>query len=134
MVSSAIWKKHARVSFSKTIKIARLRRTNAIWGLWKTHEFYYLLIIYMTNYLLIIYMTMLCRVQSYACVTCKLIDSLLIVNIFRTKNICQKTEIKQCVLIINNVAMFFHFWLSANENCEIFSGIILINIKEFLRK
>ena len=26
MVSSAIWKKHARVSFSKTIKIARVRR------------------------------------------------------------------------------------------------------------
>ncbi len=30
MVSSAIWKKHARVSFSKTIKIARVRRTSAI--------------------------------------------------------------------------------------------------------
>ncbi len=30
MVSSAIWKKHARVSFSKTIEIARVRRTSAI--------------------------------------------------------------------------------------------------------
>ena len=30
MVSSAIWKKHARVSFSKTIKIARVRRTSTI--------------------------------------------------------------------------------------------------------
>ncbi len=30
MVSSAIWKRHARVSFSKTIKIARVRRTSAI--------------------------------------------------------------------------------------------------------
>ncbi len=29
MVSSAIWKKHARVSFSKTIEIARVRRTSA---------------------------------------------------------------------------------------------------------
>ncbi len=30
MVSSAIWKKHARVSFSKTIKIARVQRTSEI--------------------------------------------------------------------------------------------------------
>ena len=30
MVSSAIWKKHARVSFSKTYKIARVRRTSSI--------------------------------------------------------------------------------------------------------
>ncbi len=30
MASSAIWKKHARVSFSKTIEIARVRRTSAI--------------------------------------------------------------------------------------------------------
>ncbi len=30
MVWSAIWKKHAQVSFSKTIKIARVRRTSAI--------------------------------------------------------------------------------------------------------
>ena len=37
MVSSAIWEKHARVSFSKTYKIARVRRTSAICAL-KTHE------------------------------------------------------------------------------------------------
>ena len=30
MVSSAIWEKHARVSFSKTYKIARVRRTSSI--------------------------------------------------------------------------------------------------------
>jgi hypothetical protein len=30
MVSSALWIKHARMSFQKTIKIARVRRTNAI--------------------------------------------------------------------------------------------------------
>ena len=30
MVSSAIWKTHARVSFSETIEIARVRRTSAI--------------------------------------------------------------------------------------------------------
>ena len=30
MVSSAIWEKHARVSFSKTYKIARVRRMSAI--------------------------------------------------------------------------------------------------------
>ena len=47
MVSSAIWKKHARASFSKTIKIARVRRTSACFL--KLHEkpYYYLLIIYM---------------------------------------------------------------------------------------
>ena len=38
MVSSAIWIKHARVSFSKSIKIARVQRTSAIGGHWKTHE------------------------------------------------------------------------------------------------
>jgi hypothetical protein len=37
MVSSAIWKKTC-TSFPKTIKIARVRRTSAIWSLWKTHE------------------------------------------------------------------------------------------------
>ena len=59
MVSSAIWEKnmHWRVSFSETIKIARVRRTSAIWSLWKLtsvcfskfHEkpYYYLLIIYL---------------------------------------------------------------------------------------
>jgi hypothetical protein len=30
IVSNAIWIKHARVSFSKSIKIARARRTSAI--------------------------------------------------------------------------------------------------------
>ena len=30
MVSTAVWKKHARVSFSKIIKIAPFRRTSAI--------------------------------------------------------------------------------------------------------
>ena len=30
MVSSAIWEKHVRVSFSKTYKIARVRRMSAI--------------------------------------------------------------------------------------------------------
>ena len=44
MVSSAIWKKHARVSFSKTIKIEKL--TRACFS--KLHEkpYYYLLIIH----------------------------------------------------------------------------------------
>ena len=57
MVSSAIWKKHARVSFSKTIKIARAegrvqfevfeKLTSVCF--FKLHEkpYYYLLIIYM---------------------------------------------------------------------------------------
>jgi hypothetical protein len=31
-------KKHTRVSFSKMIKIARVRRTSAIWSLLKNHE------------------------------------------------------------------------------------------------
>ena len=133
MVSSAIWKTHARVSLSKTIKIARLRRTNAIWGLWKTHEFYYLLIIYMTNYLLIIYMTMLCRVQSYACVTCKLIYSLLIVNIFRTKNISRSDRSKTMRFNYKNCCISF-FGSQPIRITKVFLWIILINIKDFLRK
>ncbi len=40
MVSSAIWKIHARVSFSKTIEIARVRTTS------NEKPYYYLLIIY----------------------------------------------------------------------------------------
>ncbi len=32
MVSSAIWKKHARVSFSKTIEIARVRIQALVFG------------------------------------------------------------------------------------------------------
>jgi hypothetical protein len=59
MFSSTIWEKHARVSFSKTIKIARVRSWNAIEVFEKLmrtsvcffelHEepYYYLLIIYM---------------------------------------------------------------------------------------
>jgi hypothetical protein len=39
MVSSAIWEKHARVSFSKNIKITRVRRTSGISSIWKTHVF-----------------------------------------------------------------------------------------------
>ena len=38
MVSSATWEKHARVSFSKTYKSARVRRTSAICAFLKTHE------------------------------------------------------------------------------------------------
>ena len=53
MVSSAIWKKHARVSFSKTIEIGRVqfevfeKLTSVCFS--KLHEktYYYLLIIYM---------------------------------------------------------------------------------------
>jgi hypothetical protein len=37
-VSSAIWKKNARMSFSKTIEIAWVWSASAIWSLWKTHE------------------------------------------------------------------------------------------------
>jgi len=33
MISSAIWNKQARVNFSKTNKIARASRANAIWSL-----------------------------------------------------------------------------------------------------
>ncbi len=45
MVSSAIWKKHARVSFSKTIKLTSV-------CFFKLHEkpYYYLLIIYMKKF------------------------------------------------------------------------------------
>ena len=64
MFSSTIWEKHARVSFSKTIKIARVRSWNAIEVFEKLtrtsvcffielHEEPY-------NYLLIIYMKKLC--------------------------------------------------------------------------
>ena len=66
-------------------------------------------------YLLIMYMTKLCRIESYACVTCKIIYSLVIVNIFTTKKpFVRTTEVKQCVLItkivkITNVALYFPF-------------------------
>ena len=63
MVSRAIWKKHAQVSFSKTIKIARIRRTSAIWGLWKSHL--------LKTHLLIICKTKLCRSESYTVTTKK---------------------------------------------------------------
>ena len=53
IVSSAIWKKHARVSFSKTTKTARVRRTSAIWCLWKTHEWMFFQIARETILLLI---------------------------------------------------------------------------------
>ena len=48
MVSSAIWKKHARVSFSKTIKLKSLKNSR-VYVFFKLHEklYYYLLIIYM---------------------------------------------------------------------------------------
>jgi hypothetical protein len=52
MFSSTIWEKHARVSFSKTIKIARVQSWNAIEVFEKLEEPY--------NYLLIIYMKKLC--------------------------------------------------------------------------
>ena len=38
MVSSAIWKKHARVSFSKKTKIARVRRTSFHWKCTKSRQ------------------------------------------------------------------------------------------------
>ncbi len=62
MVSSAIWKKHARVSFSKTIKIARVNLTIegrvqfevfekltsvCFFQIARENHYYYLLIIYM---------------------------------------------------------------------------------------
>ncbi len=58
MVSSAIWKKHARVSFSKTINLKSLKNSR-VYVFFKLHEkpYYYLLIIYMkkfrVNYILI---------------------------------------------------------------------------------
>ena len=76
-VSSAIWKKHEQVSFSKTIKIARVRRTSLPFVVFekltsacffKLHEKHHCLFI--------IYMTKLCRIDSYAFVTCKKIYSL----------------------------------------------------------
>ncbi len=70
MVSSAIWKKHARVSFSTTIEIARVRRKSAISDVFEkltsasmffqiAREYYYLLITYMkkfrVNYIFMLY-------------------------------------------------------------------------------
>ena len=39
MTLSTIWKKHTKVSFSKTIKTEWVQTISAIWGLWKTHKF-----------------------------------------------------------------------------------------------
>ena len=61
MVSSAIWRKHARVSFSKTIEIARESEGRVQFEVFekltsvcffKLHEkpYYYLLIIYMKKF------------------------------------------------------------------------------------
>ena len=66
MVSSAIWKKTCTSEFFKDYCIPVL-----------------------------LYMTKLCRIESYACITCKITYLLLIVNIFRTKqNICQNDRSK----------------------------------------
>ena len=75
------------------------------------------------SYLLIIYTYELCRIESYACVTCKIMYSLLIVNIFTTeKTFVRTTEVKQCVLIteivkISKIALYFlkTALLSANQ-------------------
>ena len=57
--------------------------------------------------MLIIYMTKLCGIETYACVTCKLIFSLLIVNIFRTKNICQNDRSKTMRFNYKNCCISF---------------------------
>ena len=43
MVSSAIWEKTGTSEFFKYLNIARVRKTSAIWDLWKTYECFFLL-------------------------------------------------------------------------------------------
>ena len=38
MIFNAIWKKTRTSEFFKDLKIARVRRTCAVWGFWKTHK------------------------------------------------------------------------------------------------
>ena len=73
---------------------------------------------------------MLCRVQSYVCVTCKLIYSLLIVNIFRTKNICQNDRNKTMRFNYKQCCNVFPFLaLSQSELRNVF----MININQYKR-
>ena len=80
MISSEIFEenKTSTSEFFKTLKIARVRWTGAIWSLRKTHEWVCFLKLHekLCYYLLIIYMTKLCRTDSCACVTHKIIYSL----------------------------------------------------------
>ena len=117
MVSSAIQKKHAQVSFSKTSK-QHESEGRVLFEVFEklTSECFFKLHEKPCYYLLIMYMKKLCRIQSYACVTLKIIYSLLIVNILRTKkHFVRTTEVKQCVLItkivkISKIALYFLFW------------------------
>ena len=43
MVSSAIWEKTCTSEFYKYLNIARVRKTSAIWDLWKTYECFFFL-------------------------------------------------------------------------------------------
>ena len=72
---SAIWKKHARVSFSKTskqhesegrVQFEEFEKPTSACLFQNQHE-------KLSYYLVIIYMTKLCRTESRICVTCKII-------------------------------------------------------------
>ena len=92
-------KKHVRVSFSKTIKIARVRRTSATWGLWKlTSACFSKLHEKPCYYLVIIYMTKLCRIEAYVYVTQNNLFTSDCQYFYNEKTFVRMTEIKQCVL------------------------------------
>ena len=113
MVSSAIWKKHARVSFSNSIKIARVRRTSSIWGLWKTHECVFFQIAWETMLLLInnIHEKIM---QNWVIRLRRVQNNLFTSNcqyFHNEKTFVRTTEVKQCVLStiivkISKIALF----------------------------
>ena len=95
---SAIWKKHARVSFSKTskqhesegrVQFEEFEKPTSACLFQNQHE-------KLTYYLVIIYMTKLCRTEPRICVTCKIIYSLNCqYYINKEQSSVRTTEVKQ---------------------------------------
>ena len=94
MVSSAIWKKTRTSEFFKDYQnctspkdecYLRSMKNSRVRVFSKLHE--------KSCYYFVIIMTKLCRIVAYACVTCKIIYSLLIVNIFiTTKHLSERPK------------------------------------------
>ena len=138
MVSSTnIWKKHAQVSFSKTIKIAQIRRTSAIWGLWKTHKCLFFQIARETMLLLI--NNIHDKIMQNWVIHLRHVQNNLFTSdcqyFHNEKTFVRTTEVNQCLLItkivkISKIALYFlalTALLSTNKNWEIFSCISLID-------
>ena len=122
MLNSTVF--HAQVSFSKTIKITRVRRTSAVWGFWKTHEWVFFQIARETMLLLMNnihdkimqnWVIHLRHVQNYS----------LQLSIFsERKSISQNDKSKTMyfnykIVKISKIALYFLFW-----HCISFFGTV----------